>query len=209
MKISIFIIALLIISYPALSGNDSNNIDSASQQDSTAYYESIDIMAVVGFGIVTGSTWDSWDTKFNIGPLSLIGIEMPLDSDNILSFELLLHYWIAKISRQTTNTYYLHFKKMGEKYYSQMGLMPSLKVYATSRENNVRPFINIGVVAYSPYPGSYHSISLGIGFIYHYHKDWSICLDRRIMLNQPDLGGNTKDYVPNSLSLNIFYNITW
>ena len=174
------------------------NQSKASEPDSLDPQESgIDLYAIGGLGMTTGSMWNSWENTFNNGPVISLGLELPFTSSRIFALQLYGHTWFSKPNGK--------YQKVSDEYYSLMSLSALIKYYLYIPSEKISFSLHLGYLFLSQNQEE-TGIDFGIGLNYKVNKDIMISAMRRINFGQPDVGGGSDD-VPNYLMLEFSYKI--
>ena len=188
------------------------NPTKASEPDSLQSQESgIDLYAIGGVGMTTGSSGYGWENYFYNGPAFALGLELPFTSSHIFALQLYGHTWFSKSNfKYPINSDEEEHINMSEDYYNAMYLSTYIKyyLYSPSKKISFSLFLGVTILAKTDRAALWQ---YGIGLNYKLTKDIMISVMRR--LNVPDIdldvggGGTGGSDAPNYLMLEISYKI--
>jgi hypothetical protein len=177
-----------------------NNLDSTKKV--------LDLIAIVGLGMTTGSTYGTWENDFSNGPALALGLEVPFSKSHYFAFQLYGHTWVAKSRRghspNLSHVNYRRYIELSSNYYSQIGLSAALKFYLVNESEKFRVSILLGYMFLCSYDED-TGLDIGLDLYYRINKNLTLNLSRRINLGHIDFGGNSHSD-PNILMLNICCN---
>lgn len=208
-KLKLFVLMLFVINGISIYAS-SGSTDSLREarfalppKDTTGY----PLTFIGGLGLTTGSTLNYWEHDFFPGPIFALGIEIPFTNAHRFSIELLDHFWISKtksdINLTRINSDYIN---LSQRIYSQSGFSAVLKYYFAKKQSKLRCSVQIGSLLFG-FSENYHALEVGYGLNYNVNEFWNVNLTRKILIGHIDPNGNSREYFPNMILLNMHYKL--
>ncbi len=200
----IFLILIFLLSSFCCSAIEKDST-TATQRDTVLGVKSgVDIIAITGLGMTTGSSYDHWESLFSVGPALNYGLELPFTKSHKFALEVIGHYWVSE--KKSDDEAYNNYIKYTNKYYGQWGISTVLKFYLGKVNTPFRFSLHFGWMLFSS-NDKYNSMDIGCSFYYTIDDNYSVSISRRLLTGLPLLGGSNLDYTPNLLMLNFIYKV--
>jgi hypothetical protein len=208
-KAPVYIAIILCLCTAGLySAEITDTIDTTKIQEKKNKGFGLELIAIAGGGMATGSNYDYWSENFHDCPAFAIGIEVPFSKTHYVSVEIYEHLWSAKAYNPNTDypktDYRTVYTKGSNNRYSQYGTSAVLKAYIFSPNSPIRISFHTGFMAFGS-SKDYIAIDIGCALYVRLNENLALSLNRRILFSIPNPGGGGGSPAPNFLMLNLQY----